>query len=407
VDLTLRPFGRAEFDAAAAVIELAFFMSGRPEDRERFAAALEFERTLGAFAGAQIVGTAGVYSFRLTVPGAVVPAAGVTVVTVHPAHRRRGILSAMMGHQLTGLQEGGEPIAALRASEASIYGRFGYAPATRELTIECPRSAAPFGPDAPVAEVSTELHPAADVGDRLAELYESVRPGTPGFIGRNDVAWTEVLHDPEDRRGGATAQRALLASVGGAPRGYVLYRVRGHWPDGVPAGTVEVSELVAAEPAVAVALWRHVLDLDLTATVAIAGRPPDDPLLWLLTDPRRARARVRDGLWVRLVRLGEALAARRYAAPVDLVLDVTDARCPWNARRWRLAGDAGSASCEPTSDAADLRIDTTALAAGYLGDPVLGAYAGAGRVLEHRAGALGRLAAAMAWTPGPWCTHHF
>ena len=151
-----------------------------------------------------------------------------------------------------------------------------------------------------------------------------------------------------------------------------IYRVRENWDDnGLPAGSVIVEELVASTPAAAAALWRHVLDIDLTSTISLGTRPVDEPLLRLLANPRRARAQVFDGLWLRLVRLGEALAARRYAAPVDLVLEVTDTRCPWNAGRWRLAGDESGATCTRSSDPADLRLDTTALAGAYLGDPVL------------------------------------
>jgi predicted acetyltransferase len=408
VGLDLRPFTRDEFDAASDVAELAFLMSERPEDRAVFAAGLEFERSLGAFADQRIVGTAGIYTFELTVPGTTAAAAGVTIVTVHPAHRRRGILSAMMARQLADLHEGGESIAVLRASEAGIYGRFGYAMATRELTMEVSRSAAALVADAPRAGCGVlELDEPGRLRAQLAAVYDAVRPAVPGFIGRNEPAWVDNLHDPEHRREGASALRAALVRDGGVARGYALYRVRQSWPDDVPAGQVQVDELVATDQATALQLWQHVLDIDLTASTVAGGRPVDEPLLRLLVDSRRARTRIRDGLWLRLVRVGEALEARRYAVPVDLVLEITDAGCPWNAGRWRLAGDESGAACAPTTDAVDLRIDCTALAAAYLGDPVLSAYAGTGRVVEERPGALRRLAAAMGWSPGPWCPHHF
>jgi predicted acetyltransferase len=407
-DLTLRPFTRDEFDAASAVAEMAFLMTVRPEDRAVFAAGLEFERSLAAYADQRIVSTAGIYSFELTVPGTTTAAAGVTIVTVHPAYRRRGILSAMMARQFADLRDGGESIAVLRASEAGIYGRFGYAMATRELTVELSRSAAALVPDAPQADdLVLELDEPAAVRSQLTAVYDAVRPAVPGFIGRNESAWTDNLHDPEQRREGATALRAALVRDDDGGRGYALYRVRQNWNDDLPAGRVEVEEFVARDQAAADQLWQHVLNIDLTTSAVAHGRPVDEPLLRLLIDSRRARPRMRDGLWLRLVRVGEALAARRYAAPVDLVLEITDCGCPWNAGRWRLAGDESGATCAPTTDAADLRIDCTALAAAYLGDPVLSAYSGTGRVVEQRPGALRRLAAALGWTPSPWCPHHF
>jgi predicted acetyltransferase len=407
--IELRPFTRDEFAVATELVELAFMLQGRPEDREVFAAVLEFERSLGAFAGARMVGTAAAHSFELTVPGGTAPAGGVTIVTVHPAYRRRGILSSMMDRQLADLREGGEAIAVLRASEASIYSRFGYATASRELSLDLDRWAATLVPDAPTDKaLSLDLADPAHVRDELAAVYDAVRAGTPGFIGRSGPAWADVLHDPDHRRGGATALRAALVGDGTTTSGYATYRVREKWDDnGLPTGSVIVEELVASTPAAAAALWRHVLDIDLTARISLGTRPVDEPLLRLLANPRRARAQVFDSLWLRLVRLGEALAARRYAAPVDLVLEVTDTRCPWNAGRWRLAGDESGATCTRSRDPADLRLDTTALAGAYLGDPVLAGRAAAGLIDERRPGALRRLATSMGWSPGPWCPHHF
>ena len=168
-----------------------------------------------------------------------------------------------------------------------------------------------------------------------------------------------------------------------------------------------MDELLARDPDAAAILWRHVLGLDLMTTTGAGGRPLDEPLLRQLADPRQVRARVVDGLWLRLARLDEALAARRYAAPIDLVLEVSDTRCPWNAGRWRLSGDEGGATCARSTDPADLRLDTTVLASGYLGDPVLTGFALAGRIAEQRPGATRRLATALGWTPSPWCPHHF
>src|SRR6478736_6992953 len=108
-----------------------------PERLDRFLQYFERERMHAAFDGDQIIGGAGAYSYDFTVPGGSLPCAGVTVVGVYPTHRRRGALRAMMDAQLRDVQERGEPIAALWASEETIYGRFGYGLASwaGELTV--------------------------------------------------------------------------------------------------------------------------------------------------------------------------------------------------------------------------------------------------------------------------------
>src|SRR5687767_9859728 len=91
----------------------------------------ELDRSLALFDGDRVAATAGIYSLEMSVPGAVVPTAGITWVTVSPTHRRQGVLTAIMRRQLDELHEQErEPVAALWAAESSIYGRFGYAPAT-------------------------------------------------------------------------------------------------------------------------------------------------------------------------------------------------------------------------------------------------------------------------------------
>jgi len=148
------------------------------------------------------------------------------------------------------------------------------------------------------------------------------------------------------------------------------------------------------------------LTRDLVSTVRARVRPADDPILHLLSDPRRARAHLFDGLYVRIVDLPAALAARAYAAGVDLVIDVVDDLRPENQGRWHLqAGgprDGGKPSCERTTAEADLTLPVVALGAAYLGGIRLGALAGAGQVTEHRPGAVAELSTAMWWDTAPW-----
>jgi predicted acetyltransferase len=160
---------------------------------------------------------------------------------------------------------------------------------------------------------------------------------------------------------------------------------------------VQVRELVARDPAAAHALWSRLLDLDLMSTVELGDRPLDDPLLSMLADPRSAKPVVVDGIWVRLVDLPTALAARRYSGDVDVVLEVTDALCPWNAGRWRVTGGPDGAACERTADDADLRLDVRELGAAYLGSETLSHLAAAGLLTAADGDALLRASAAFSW----------
>jgi predicted acetyltransferase len=142
-------------------------------------------------------------------------------------------------------------------------------------------------------------------------------------------------------------------------------------------------------------------------------RPVDDPLLYLLADPRRVRSVVSDGLWVRLVDVGRALAQRHYASPVDVVIEVADELCPQNAGRWRLAAEAGvapagfRATCERTTAPADVVLPVWAVGAAYLGGTGLKAMANAGLITEATPGSLAALSTAMSWEPAPWCPMTF
>jgi predicted acetyltransferase len=406
----VRPITEGEFADMCAIGEHAFHMTWPSEpEAEHFKGRYEFERSLGAFDGEQLAGAACAFSFLLSVPGEVVPVAGVSGICVLPTHRRRGILRSLMTRQLTDIHAGGEAIAALWASEAGIYGRFGYGLASQLASFTIERGDGRLAPGAP-ADPALRLRVTQPHGARreLAKVYDALLPCRPGLFARDDRWWDAALYDPGYRRGGRGPLRCVLAEDAAGARGYVLYSASPYWDDdGLPYGNIRVRELMADGPAVAAELWRDLLTRDLTGEVIAGNRPVDDPLLYLLADPRRARARLRDGLWLRLVDLPAALTKRRYAAPADVVIDVADELCPWNAGRWRLRaqgpGAAVPATCERTGDRADLSLPVTALGAAYLGGTRLGALAGAGLVTELRPGALAALSTAMSWDPAPWC----
>ncbi len=411
----IRPITEDEFDHYHVVDQHAFHGSPLPtRDREHVLSRFEFDRSLAACDpdSGTPVGITTSYSFQLTVPGATLPAAGVSWVGVMPSHRRRGVLRSLMQRQLTDLRSAGrEPLAVLWASEAGIYGRYGYGRASWHLAFTLRRGEGTLAPSA-AGDPSLRLRLMApqEARPELAKIYDFVLPSRPGFFARNEQWWQKVLHDPEDERRGASPLRCVLAEDHSGPRGYALYAGLNRWEDEtfLPDSTLTVRELVAADPAASAALWSDLLSRDLTVEFRAALRPMDDPLLSQLADPRRARPQLTDGLWVRLVDVGAALAGRRYAVPVDVVIEVRDEGLPDNAGRWRLRTSGAypeglAGTCERTGDPADVALDAAELGAAYLGGTRLAALAGAGLVSELRPGAVRQLTAAMSWDPAPWC----
>lgn len=416
--LPIRPVTPDEYASFRRVHAHAFNSGPASPAREaRGLRQFEPERSLAAVdatlpAGEQLVGVTGIFSLQMTVPGATLPVAGVSMVAVLPSHRRRGVLRSLMRRQLADIAaRGEEPVAALWASETPIYSRYGYGRASSIAYFEFGRGEGALGPHAP-ADPALRLRladPQASAAE-LAKVFDTVRPWQPGFFARDDDWWGRVLHDEAEERQGAGPLRCLLAEDDAGVRGYAVYVTHDGWDDAtvLPDGSMRIRELVAADPAAAAALWGNLLDRDLVTSAVAELRSSDDPVLFQLLDPRRARMRVSDGIWVRIIEISSALAMRAYSCPVDVVLEVTDALLPGNAGRWRLtAGGPGSTSCVRTSEPADLALDVRELGAAYLGGTRLGTLAAAGLVRELRPGALTRLSAAMTWTPAPWCPQIF
>ena len=387
----VRTLREPELPAAWALLSRAFGEVPHPDDVDVELALVDPARAYGAEVDGRLVATAASFDFRMAVPGRVAPVAGVTWVGVLPTYRRRGLLGGLMARQLTDLHEAGTAVAALWASEGAIYGRYGYGAAAWNLTVALRRGAALRLPVPP-----GELELAEPRPDLLSATYERVAARTPGFPSRDERWWAYRLHDPAHARDGATELQCVVTDGG-----YALYAVQGRWDDGLPAGVVHVRELVAEDLPSRLRLWRHLLDLDLTAEVRARAVAPDDPLLLsALAEPRAAGARIRDSLWVRLVDLPVALRARTYACAVDVVLEVVDDRAPWNTGRWRLTGDRTGATCLPTRDAADLVLGPEDLGAAYLGGTPLRSRA----VEERTPGAQDVVSTAFGPVgAAPWC----
>lgn len=407
IGLELRPATADEMVSLLSVGERAFGDDLRPERVPRDIAAMPPGRTLATLDGKEIVASGAIHTFDMSVPGGPIPVAGVTWVGVLPTHRRRGILTAMMRRQLTGLHESnGEPVAALWASDPGIYRRFGYGLASRRLglTIE---SRIPYVAGAPERRALHLVDP-AQARESLVSGYERARVARPGMLSRSPHRWEVLLADSELDREGASSLTCVVLDSG---NGYLLYRTKsGFSPDWISSGKVIVRELIATDAQAYATLWRYLLDLDLMTTVEAWNRPLDDPLQHLVADPRRLHPVISDALWVRIVDLERALSARSYAAADSLVIEVVDAFCPWNAGRFRLdvdAADSGTVTVRRTDTSADITLSAVELGSVYLGGTRLRSLAAAGFVDEHSVGAVSRADRLFAGAVEPWCAEVF
>ncbi|MFE7854764.1 GNAT family N-acetyltransferase [Streptomyces sp. NPDC057403] len=367
--------------------------------------ALEMDRGLLArTADGRAVGTAASYSFELTLPGGnAVPAPGVTAVGVLPSHRRQGVLSAMMRHQLTDLRDRGDFLSVLLASEALIYRRFGYGPATYTQRLTVPRHRAALarpragGAAGAPATGSVEVLRRAECGEILEEVYDRYRRAQPGALSRPHRWW---------------ALRAGQPPIAPKPRYIAVHRDADGVPDGyasysVDSGTLTVDETISTDDTVFTALARFVLGHDLVTQVVFKHVPPGHPLRWQLADFRAGQESDHtDWLWVRLLDVPRELTARGWFTDGELVLDVDD---PFLGERNRclLSVRDGKADCVPTDRAPDLSLDIGDLGSVYLGGTAPSTLVRAGHVRAHRPGAAALADAFFAAERTPHCLHWF
>jgi predicted acetyltransferase len=390
-------------DYGRAIGAIGQYFNPPPDEEflERFVRILPHDRMHAAFDADEVVGGAGAFPFELSVPGGSLPCGGVTAVGVTPTHRRRGVLRSMMDTQLRDVHERGEPIAALWASEETIYGRFGYGIASWAGELRVPHEWDAFVAAAEPAGAARFVTPEEARG-LFPPVYDAVRRERPGMTSR-DGDWWEVrlLRQPDDEK--SAPRRFVVLELDGEPVAYAIYRTHFGFDGGSASSRLVVREALGATPHATAAIWRFVLDVDWMAAVEVPLAPPDHPLFLLLAAPRRARYRMGDGLWVRLVDVPAALSGRSYGDGGPLVLEVRDAICEWNDGRWRLEGG----ECSRTDEEPDLALDVSALGSAYLGAVSFTALRAALRVEELREGAVERADALFAWRPLPWCLEIF
>jgi predicted acetyltransferase len=407
--VTVRPVQPDEIPAWTRSVNIPFLSptdgDGR-EDADRWRRHLATGRVWAAVDGDRFVGNCTTLSRQVTLPSApaqpcpAAPLAAVTAVGVHPTHRRRGILRALMEHMLDDARARGEAVAGLVASEAVIYGRYGFGMATRSAQYVIDTRHGAFRRPAPAIDI--RLLDAADAAKALPGLFERASSHQPGQVDRPEAVWKDIFADRPERRRGMSANFYAVTDDG-----YATYRAQEVEEAGRDWARLRVRDLVATSPDVEAALWRFVLDIDLVREVVASPRPVEEPLLHRLADPRELRTTsVTDFLWLRVLDVAAAFAGRGYRTVGRVVLDVAPAPAAGThpdpaVGRWVIEGGPDGASCRPATpaDATDLCVGMAVLGsllAGALRPSVLAA---AGLIDEERPRALDTADALFASRP--------
>ena len=379
------------------------------DERVEFARSImsDLTRRFGAFVDGAVCGTAGSFVEQLTVPGGrTVPMAAVTQVTVLPTHRRRGLLREMMQAQLHDSRERGELVAMLIAAEWPIYGRYGYGMAIEAAATIVDAATADLRD--PTVRGSVEIVDLPTLRTLAPPVFDAHRLATPGAITRGTQMWdirTGVVprphEDPPKNR-----VRVVRRDEAGVVDGYAVYETTEEWVHNRPQVKLSVLELITATDEAYVDLWRYLCAIDWVSEITAHVRAVDEDLRQLFVNGRVARQADRsDHMWVRLLDVSGALAARRYEVPVSIVLDVHDD--VFGDGRYRLDGDADGATCIATDEPADVSLGADVLGAAYLGGSPLGPYLLSGRLDELTPGSVARLDRGLRTARAPWATTGF
>lgn len=353
-------------------------------------------RTFGAFDDTGMIGTASSFPSTLTVPGgAVLPAAAITDVGVRTDRRRRGVLTAVMRTQLAEVAAAGEAFAILHASEPVIYGRFGYGLGTLARTITVAPRRAELRPEVPGAAGEVRFLTHDETLTLLPAAYDRFATRA-GMMGRDSVWWTFGY---ERRHLHGYLRTAAHLDESGAVDGFVAYK-----PEEIPGersgARVRVIDFHATSQPVENDLWRFLVGIDLVDEIVVYVRPMDDPVEAMLVNAHAVRSEIDDGeLWLRLVEVPAALAARTYGAGEPVVVEVRDRHLPGNAGRYRI----GPQGTERTTDEPGLSLDVDVLGMLYLGAWRVSKLAGIGRVEVHDPAALAAADRLFATADVPWC----
>ena len=390
--LEMRPITADEF-AQWVRVEARAYGNRLNVDPEVLRPRFDLDRSIAVFDKEDIVGGAHSHRVEMSIPGGSAVTAGVANIAVQPTHRRQGVMTRMLRHQINDIHERGEPLAALFASESIIYRRFGYGIGSLHERWMIDRQyngyARPYESSGRIVFVEP-----ADITEKFPEVFRRSTLDRPGVFQKPLHQWERDSQAPEHQQGGRGGLFYAAYEDGGRVDGYATYRISGD--------TLTVNELMATTQEANTALWRFCFDTDLVSYTEALKRPVDDPVPWLLADPRRLQRSVRDGMWLRVIDVAASLELRSYMHSGRLVFEVRDELCPWNEGLFELEGSSEGGVCHASNSSPDLVLGVSDLASAYLGAVSFSTLSQAGLVEERTPGALLRADRMFAVQYQPW-----
>jgi predicted acetyltransferase len=393
MSITFRTAEESDWEALCRVDGRNFGFGYAPEEIAKARAIHDVSRFELAVDGKELVAIVGVFSLQVTVPGARrIPMGGLTWVSTSTTHRRRGLLTELMARSLADIDRRGEPVAMLGASEGGIYERYGFGVATQLRATSIDRRLAQLRPEFRPKRGSVRFVDGDKALSHVAEVWSRFHRHRVGEVDRSE-AWHRYLFDVRAAERDGFSPSFYLAHRDG----YAVYRTKMQWNNGKPAHNLDLIELVATTPAAHAALWHTLLGVDLVGPITSRQVPIDDPLPFLLTNPRALETTtLNDGVWVNVRDVKACFGARTYGTTDRIIIEA-------EGTRWAIEGGPDGASCSRVKSRPDLSLDHASLGAILLGG-VRASTLVAGRRAEARNDdALRRADAFFVTAPAPHC----
>jgi predicted acetyltransferase len=397
----IRPIKPEEHSEFLRLVKIAFAAE------DEFPLQMPPEWTLCGFHGGKMATTYAAWPLTMRFNGATVPIAGVTMVGTLPIYRRRNFLRQVTARHFEQLHERGErPIAALFASRAAIYQRYGYAVVSTRSSYNVEPREIKWAVN---PRLSGEFREEGESNDRMLDIYHRFIERRTGYLERKG----DFMKIPGAPFATITPPTKVIKAritywEDGNPLGYIVYTAERDKRLGRKMGhTLSIQDLAWLSVTAYQAIWEYLANMDLVNDILWFGVPPDDPLPHLLLEPNQLNIKCSNGLMARIVDVERALPLRGYSKEVELVFEVVDELCPWNRGTWKLDTSPEGSKIARTTETPQIVVPVSTLAMLAFGHVSATQAARMGRLDATDAGALSPWDDAMRTEYRPYCANSF